>query len=115
MSGEKGSTAAKLANFLFAYRSAPHSTTGQSPAMLFLGRNLRSRLDILKPNVRRHVNNKQMDQTASHTSANITRITSFTLVKLFLFATTEAIKNGYLVWYMLALDLCPMKFVSVQT
>ena len=32
MTEEKGSTAAKLANFLFAYRNAPHSTTGQSPA-----------------------------------------------------------------------------------
>ena len=69
MTEEKGSTAAKLANFLFAYRNAPHSTTGQSPAMLFVGRNLRSRLDILKPDIRRHVHNKQMDQTASHKSA----------------------------------------------
>ena len=37
--------------------------------MLFVGRNLRSRLDILKPDIRRHVHNKQMDQTASHKSA----------------------------------------------
>ena len=73
MAGEKGSTSAKLANFLLAYRSAPHSTTGQSPAMLFMKRQLRSRLDILKPDIRRRVSDKQTDQTAAHRSASTTR------------------------------------------
>ena len=36
----------KLAAFLLAYRNAPHSTTGESPATLFLGRSLKSRLDL---------------------------------------------------------------------
>ena len=35
----------KLDRFLFAYRTAPHATTGHSPAHLFFGRNLKSRLD----------------------------------------------------------------------
>ncbi|KAF7686487.1 hypothetical protein C0J45_22906 [Silurus meridionalis] len=49
----------KIDNFLFMYRNATHSTTGQTPAMMFLKRNLRSRLDLIKPDVRRDVENKQ--------------------------------------------------------
>lgn len=60
MTGENGTLQQKLAKFLFAYRNATHATTNQTPAMLFLGRNLRSRLDLLKPNVRREVQNRQM-------------------------------------------------------
>ncbi|XP_022806125.1 uncharacterized protein K02A2.6-like [Stylophora pistillata] len=36
----------KLAKFLIAYRNTPHSTTGESPAQLLLGRPLRTRLDL---------------------------------------------------------------------
>ncbi|XP_028327386.1 uncharacterized protein K02A2.6-like [Gouania willdenowi] len=53
----------KITNFLLAYRNTPHSTTGQSPAMLFMGRNLRCRLDLLKPDIRQHVTNKQCSPT----------------------------------------------------
>ncbi len=45
----------KIDNFIFMYRNATHSTTGQTPAMMFLKRNLRSHLDLIKPNVRRDV------------------------------------------------------------
>lgn len=38
-----------LNEFLRQYRRAPHSTTGQPPALLFLGRNLRTRLDLVRP------------------------------------------------------------------
>ncbi|XP_033107793.1 uncharacterized protein K02A2.6-like [Anneissia japonica] len=73
MEGEEGSITAKLANFLLAYRNAPHCTTGQPPAVLFMGRNIRSRLDILKPDLRRHVQSKQVDQTVSHKANKRTR------------------------------------------
>lgn len=49
----------KLANFLLAYRNTIHATTGQTPAMLFIGRSLRSHLDLLKPDIRKHVQEKQ--------------------------------------------------------
>ena len=40
-----------LAVFLLQYRSTPHATTGLSPSTLFFGRSLRTRLDILKPDI----------------------------------------------------------------
>ncbi|XP_030767695.1 uncharacterized protein K02A2.6-like [Sitophilus oryzae] len=38
-----------LNQFLRQYRKAPHSTTGQSPAQLFLGRDLRTSLNLTRP------------------------------------------------------------------
>uniref|UniRef100_A0AAV2LVS7 ribonuclease H n=2 Tax=Knipowitschia caucasica TaxID=637954 RepID=A0AAV2LVS7_KNICA len=55
-------TKQKLANVLFAYRNATHATTNRTPAILFLGRGLRSRLDLLKPNLRRTVMDRQIKQ-----------------------------------------------------
>ncbi len=37
MKGERGDISVKLARFLLQYRKTPHATTGESPAMLFLG------------------------------------------------------------------------------
>ena len=48
----------KLDRFLFAYRTAPHATAGPSPAQLLFGRNLKSRLDLLKPNIKRVVDGR---------------------------------------------------------
>lgn len=44
-----GSIQQRLNTFLYSYRRAPNVTTGYSPAMLFLGREIRSRLDLLRP------------------------------------------------------------------
>ena len=44
----------RLARILLAYRTTLHSTTGNTPAKLLLGRNLRTRLDLLKPNTAEH-------------------------------------------------------------
>ena len=53
----------KLAIFLIAYRNTPHSTTGVSPAQLLLERPLRTRLDLVKPNLNRKMVNQQHQQT----------------------------------------------------
>ncbi|GAA6089209.1 uncharacterized protein K02A2.6-like, partial [Tachysurus ichikawai] len=60
----------KIDNFLFMYRNATHATTGQAPAMMFLKRNLRSRFDLIKPNVRRDVENKQIEQITDRPTRN---------------------------------------------
>ncbi|XP_037820621.1 uncharacterized protein K02A2.6-like [Lucilia sericata] len=49
-----------LNEFLRQYKNAPHSTTGVSPAQLFLGRQIRTRLDLVHPeNVSSKITNKQ--------------------------------------------------------
>ena len=45
----EGDAQKKLDNYLFAYRSTPSTVTGKTPAELFLGRNLKCKLDLLKP------------------------------------------------------------------
>ncbi|XP_043202462.1 uncharacterized protein K02A2.6-like [Amphibalanus amphitrite] len=46
-----GTLSQRLQRFLLAYRVAPHATTGRSPAEMMLGRNVRTNLDLLKPDV----------------------------------------------------------------
>ena len=46
---EGGSLDLALARFLMAYRSSPHTATNRTPAEMLLGRNLRTRLNLLVP------------------------------------------------------------------
>ena len=50
-----GSIQDRLAKVLMSYRITPQAMTGNSPAELLLGRRLRTRLDLLKPNTAEHV------------------------------------------------------------
>lgn len=52
----------RLETFLLTYRNTPHPTTRESPALLFLGRQLRTRLDALKPSVTAAVRLSQTSQ-----------------------------------------------------
>lgn len=51
-----------LTKYLFHYRSAPHCTTGVSPAELQIGRKFRTRWDLLKIGTKSKVQLKQEDQ-----------------------------------------------------
>lgn len=62
MANTKLSLSEKLANFLLSYRNTEHSTRGETPSVLFMGRSLRSRLDLLKPDLHRDVSKKQSSQ-----------------------------------------------------
>ena len=53
-----------LASFLLQYRTMPHATTGVPPSSLFLQQSLRTRLDLLKPQVAARGRSKQADQKA---------------------------------------------------
>eukprot|EP00731_Ephydatia_muelleri_P037838 Em0575g5a len=56
----------RLSRFLFQYRLTPHSSTGQSPAKLLLGRVPRSHLDFLFPDVADNVKQNQQRQKQNH-------------------------------------------------
>ena len=55
-----------LATFLLSYRTSPHATTGVAPSTLLQGRHLRTRLDLLKPDIGRKVRSQQSQQKAQH-------------------------------------------------
>ena len=57
-----------LAHFLLQYRLIPHATTAAAPSSLFLGRKLRTRLDLLHPSLERQVRDCQVSQKVKHDS-----------------------------------------------
>ena len=56
----------RLMAFLLTYRSSPHSTTGVPPCKLFLNRDIRTRMDLLRPEVADKVATKQAEQKQQH-------------------------------------------------
>ena len=63
---DRGSLCTKLSRFLLNYRSTPHVTTGVSPAELFLGHCIRTRLDILRPDISAQLTQQQATQKNTH-------------------------------------------------
>ena len=61
-----GSTADHIPRILLNYRRTPQTTTGSSPAELMFGRNLRTRLDLLLPNLSARVEQSQSRQKQEH-------------------------------------------------
>ena len=61
-----GSLSDRIARTLFEYRRTPHTTTGVSPAELMSGRQLRSRLSLVRPDFQQKVLEKQTQQKSAH-------------------------------------------------
>ena len=72
---KKTTISRKLINFLLAYSTTPHALNGEAPAVLLMGRNLRTRLDILKPNTRKRVEEKQRDHNCGQAATLTTSCT----------------------------------------
>ena len=58
----EGDIHSRLSKILFSYRITPQGTTGVSPSELLNGRKLRSRLDLVIPDLRQGVESKQGNQ-----------------------------------------------------
>ena len=56
----------RVAKVLFKYRNLPHTTTGKTPAELFLKRQPRSLFTLLKPDLRAKVESKQETSKLAH-------------------------------------------------
>ena len=63
---KEGTVEDRIARFLLQYRVTPHTTTGRPPAELLFGRNLRTRLDVIKPDAGKTVEAKQFQQKAQY-------------------------------------------------
>ena len=50
-----GTLIERLAHILFNYRVSPHNTTGVAPSELMFGRMIKSKLDLVKPNIQSRV------------------------------------------------------------
>ena len=61
-----GTLETKIQRYLFNYRIMPQGTTGLPPAQLLMGRQLRSRLDLVVPNVAKRVQHAQVTQKEHH-------------------------------------------------
>ena len=59
---------AQIAKYLLVYRNTPHSTTGEPPSLMLMGRRLRTRLDLLIPSVEKHVEARQYSAMVSPTA-----------------------------------------------
>ena len=59
----------RLSKFLFNYRITPHTTTGVAPCELLMKRRLRSRLDLLHPELSTRVESQQEKQADAHNNS----------------------------------------------
>ena len=70
---DEPSLSARLSHFLLTYRSTPYATTNSTPSELFLQRKVRTRFDLLKPDLQHKVNEKQARQKEYHDQHSKTR------------------------------------------
>lgn len=68
----------KVADILFHYRNTPHTTTGKTPAELFLKRTPKIRLSLTKPSLEKRVVDSQVAAKSYHDGKN-PRFRSFDL------------------------------------
>ena len=84
---DEPSLSTRLSQFLLTYRSTPHATTNSTPSELFLQRKVRTRFDLLKPDVQSIVSEKQSLQKKYHDQHSKIRrfsIGQFVMIRNFL-------------------------------
>ena len=63
----------RLMSFLLTYRIIPHSTTNVAPCTLFLNRDVKTRFDLMRPEISGNVATKQANQKFYHDKHSKTR------------------------------------------
>ena len=63
----------KLQRVLLNYRTTPQGTTGVPPCQLLMGRQLKTRLDLVLPDITKQVEHAQMSQKQCHDGHSTTR------------------------------------------
>ena len=101
--GSKLSIQQRIENFLLTYRSTKHPTTGRTAASLFLGRELRTRLSLLHPNVGEKVMDSQAKQKAAH-DVHVGMLREFYLSDRVLVRTSEKRAPGGQARWLSAVD-----------
>jgi hypothetical protein len=71
-----GTLCSKLSRVLFKYRTTPHTTTGETPAKLLMGRELKTPMDLLRPNLHTKVELQQQKQKIQHDRKAVQRTLS---------------------------------------
>ena len=61
-----GSIETKVSRFLLSYRTTVQATTGVTPSMLLMNRELKTKMDFLRPNLREMVESKQNNQQINY-------------------------------------------------
>ncbi|XP_020894181.1 uncharacterized protein LOC110233253 [Exaiptasia diaphana] len=68
-----GTLESKLMRVLSKYRATPHTSTGETPSKLLMGRELKTPLDNLRPNLNSKVESKQQQQKEHHDKRAVQR------------------------------------------
>lgn len=71
MKNESGDFHQKLTRFLLSYCTTPHTTTNETPVKLFLGREIRTRLTTLKPDLANSIKKKRSSQVNKYRSIEV--------------------------------------------
>ena len=93
----------KINDFLMSYRSTPHTTTSFMPAQLFIGRNISTKIDLIKPS-------RLIVKKKSHDENEIRSFSSKDNVIVRFFGGKEHWKNGKILKKL----SCKMYLVSVD-
>ena len=93
----------KINDFMMSYRSTPHTATLFMPAQLFIGRNISTKIDLIKPS-------RLIVKKKSHDENEIRSFSSKDNVTVRFFCWKEHLKNGKILEKL----SCKMYLVSVD-